>query len=127
MVGKHIEGKANIFFDRHGIEQSGRLKQHAYFHSDLSLLFFVEAEKIGISIKYIALGGGKESYQEFEQDRFTGSATTDNEIGLPREKFGGNIVEDGFVAKRLENMCCSNHVGMGVSALDYCVKNTARI
>ena len=87
-ISKHIQGKADIFFNRHGVEKCRSLEKHTHFHAEGTDGFFVELTKIDIIVINRPCFRAQKAHEQFEQDRFAAAAPADDEVRFSGIKFG---------------------------------------
>lgn len=88
VVCEHIEGKSDVFFDGHGVEEGGALKEHSDFSSYMFALFFVEGGKVGIVVPDSTGGWFYKPDEYFEHDGFAGTTSSDEEVCFAGFEYG---------------------------------------
>ena len=93
IIREHIEREHHIFKNRHAVEQGRPLEQHAHFPAKHVQFQFIHGGKVAPVIQDLTRIRFHQADDIFDQDRFSGTASSDDQIGLPCFKNGADIIQ----------------------------------
>ena len=98
---EHIEREHHVLQHRERVEESRRLEYHAHLAAHQHLFMLRHSHEVTVVVEHFAACRREQTHEILHQNRLTGSALSDDEVGLAVLEDGVNVLEDFLVPERL--------------------------